>query len=288
MKKDLYDIDELDLKINNKLGCMGEASAASCINEVKSIKNDMYEKASKIFVYNLKRLIQLEGTQKNLAKKIGISEDLLSKYKSEEAFPSIETLLYICQVYQISMDKLINVPLASADIEFLGTNQLIDSEIFEDKYYVYFFVTNIAKNGAIHEGIVTFTEDKVTFKILSKDKAVKWFDGNYTLSDKLIFFNLHSQSDGNVYISMLKPNVNKGKYVGGISLLSLPSDANSKPCFQKILFSKVSLDRKLYSDKLKELLNFHVEASSFGNLKISPAEDEAAYNFIESLRKKPE
>lgn len=50
---------------------------------------------------------------------------------------------------------------------------------------------------------------------------------------------------------MVKPNVNKNKYVGGIALLMLPSDANSKPCAQKILFSKIRIDRELHYERLK-------------------------------------
>ncbi len=58
---------------------------------------------------------------------------------------------------------------------------------------------------------------------------------------------------------MVKPNVNKNKYVGGIALLMLPSDANSKPCAQKILFSKIRVDRELHYERLKKLLSFLVK-----------------------------
>ena len=51
---------------------------------------------------------------------------------------------------------------------------------------------------------------------------------------------------------MIKPNVNKNKYVGGLAMMMLPSDANSKPCVQKILFSKIKLDRDEYYNKETE------------------------------------
>lgn len=221
--------------------------------------------------------------QENLSKKIGVSEDLLSKYKSGEAFPSIETLIYICEVYDISMDKLIGSTLTALDIENLENNQEIKINIFEEKYYVYFLVTNIAREGAIHEGIVEICSDDVVFKILSDGQVVKYFKGNYSISDKLLFFNLQSANDGIAYINMIKPNVNKNKYTGGLAMLMLPSDANSKPCAQKIIFSKIRVDRDLYYNKLKDLLNFSIEGVTLEHVKISQAEDEEVYNFVRKL-----
>lgn len=285
MKEDLYELNEIDEKVKRKLDNIknNEDSMLITINEVKAVKNDIYEKTSKTFVYNLKKLIQLELTQKNLAKKIGISEDLLSKYKGGEAFPSIETLLYICEVYNISIEKLIATPLTAADIDSFEDNHETEFNIFEEKYYTYFLVTNTAREGSIHEGAIEICNDNVIFKILSNGEVVKYFTGKYNISDKLIFFNLQSSNDGTTYINMIKPNVNKNKYVGGLAMLMLPSDANSKPCAQKILFSKIRLNREIYYSNLKELLNFSVEGENLGHVKISSWEDEVAYNFIGKL-----
>jgi transcriptional regulator with XRE-family HTH domain len=282
LNKDLNEFREIDEKLKNKLNYLktNPQVMSNNINEIKAVKNNIYEKTSKVFVYNLKKLIQLESTQKNLANKIGISEDLLSKYKSGDAFPSIETLIYICEVYNMGIEKLISIPLTAADIENLENNNEIEINIFEEKYYVYFLVTNIAKEGSIHEGIMEIKNNNVTFKICSHDKVLKSFTGYYSISDKIIFFDLQSQSDGITYINMIKPNVNKNKYVGGLAMMMLPSDANSKPCVQKILFSKIKLDRDEYYEKLKEILSFSVERISFGNVKVSQWEDEEAYNFI--------
>ncbi len=235
MKRDLYELMEIDEKVKSKSDYIKNNPdiIINDINAVKALKNNMYEKASKTFVYNLKKLIQLELTQKKLAMKIGISEDLLSKYKSAGAFPSIETLLYICEVYSISLEKLIGMPLSPVDIENLQDNKETEFNIFEEKYYVYFLVTNLAREGAIQEGVIEICNDNVIFKILANIEMVKYFTGNYYISDKLIFFNLQSSSDGTAYINMIKPNVNKNKYVGGLAMLILPSDANSKPCAQK-------------------------------------------------------
>jgi transcriptional regulator with XRE-family HTH domain len=282
LKEDLYELSQIDEEVKSKFDYIKRNSDVIIknINIVKALKNNIYEKASKTFVYNLKKLIQLESTQKKLAKKIGISEDLLSKYKSGEAFPSIETLIYICEVYKISMEKLIYTPLTISDIEGLESNEELSFNMFEEKYYVYFLVTNIAREGTIHEGVIEIFNGDVVFKIISNSEVVKSFNGEYNISDKLIFFNLKSLSDGIAYINMIKPNVNKNKYVGGLAMLMLPSDANSKPCSQKILFSKVRLDRKLYYNNLKKLLSFSVEGVTWGHVKISQWEDEAAYNFI--------
>lgn len=285
MKKDLQELKEIDKKVEDKLNYILSNSDImnNNINEVKALKNDIYEKTAKIFIYNLKKLIQLEVTQKNLAKKIGISEDLLSKYKSGEAFPSIETLIYISKVYKIGMEKLIGMPLSAEDIEGLEYSKQTEFNLFEEKYYVYFLVTNIAKEGAIHEGVVEFHNDNVIFKILSNGDVIKYFAGKYDVSDKMIFFNLQSVNDGMAYISMIKPNVNKDKYIGGLSMLMLSSDANSKPCAQKMLFSRIRLDRKLHYDNIKKLLNFCFEGVTLGHLKISQWEDEVVYNFIRKL-----
>ena len=285
MKKELLDLHEVDEKINNKLKKIKENSNNNIddMNLVKAVKNDIYERTSKVVVNNLKKLIQLELTQKNFAKKVGVAEDLLSKYKSGDTFPSFDTLIYICNVYNISIDKFINTPLTYLEIEKIESNQKVNYSIFKENYYVYFLVTNTSKEGALHEGIIEIYDNYVTFKILSNEIAVKIFTGDYSLSDKLVYFNLNSVNDGNVNITMIKPNINKSKYVGGLALLSLSSDANSKPCSQKILFSKTRINRTTYCENLKELLSFYIGDKYFGNVKISQVEDELAYTFIEKL-----
>ncbi len=282
LREYLYEIKELDEKIKNKLEYIKHNSdmKSNNINEIKALKNTIYEKASKTFIYNLKKLIQIESTQKKFANKTGISEDLLSKYKSGKAFPSIETLLYICNIYDLSLDRLINIPLSTREIEMLEIKNEIEVKIFKERYFVYFLVTNIEKEGAIHEGIIDICNNNVKFKIFSNAEVIKYFVGNYNISDKLIFFNLHDTNNDVAYINMIKPNLNKNKYIGGLAMLMLPSDANSKPCAQKILFSSNKLDRELHYNKLQELLNFHIEEVTLGNIKISQWEDEIAYNFI--------
>lgn len=285
MKRELHELIEIDEKVKSKLGFIKSSSgnALENVNKVKALKNIIYEKSSKTFIYNLKKLIKLESTQKDLAKKIGISEDLLSKYKSGEAFPSIETLIYICEIYGISMEKLILLPLTTIDIENMENSLDADFNVFEENYYAYFLVTNIARGGAIHEGVVEILNKDVVFKILANGEVIKCFSGKYSISDKLISFNLYSLSEGTVCISMIKPNVNKERYFGGLTMLMLPSDANSKPCVQKLLLSKIQIDREVYYSSLKELLNFNVEGVPLGHVKISQWEDEAAYNFISKL-----
>lgn len=285
MKRELHELREIDEKVKSKLDFVKSSSDSELedVNIVKALKNNIYEKVSKTFIYNLKKLIKLESTQKNLAKKIGVSEDLLSKYKSGEAFPSIETLIYICEIYGISMEKLVALPLTTIDIENMENSQDVEFNVFEENYYAYFLVTNIAREGAIHEGVVEIINDEVVFKILANGEVVKYFSGRYSVSNKLIFFNLHSQGDGTACISMIKPNVNKERYFGGLAMLMLPSDANSKPCVQKLLLCKIRIDREVHYSTLKGILNFNALRVPLGHVKISQWEDEVAYNFISKL-----
>lgn len=282
LKSEIDDLAELDMKIKNGLKKIKNHPKDEIIDIrfVDNVKHNIREKTSKIFIYNLNKLIQLESTQKNLSKKIGVSEDVLSKYKSGTSFPNIETLIYICEIYNIDLAKFLSIQLTSLDIGNIENNYC---SIFEEKYYVYFLVTNLTKEGTIHEGTIKVSNNNVVFNIYSNSTLIKHFKGDYSISDKLVFFDLHSTEDGNAHISMIKPNINKNRYVGGLSMLSLASDANSKPCCQKILFSKIQIDRTANYTNLKELLSFCVEDSSFGNIKISQAEDETAYNFIQNI-----
>ncbi len=251
--------------------------------EIKIIKNNIYEKASEVFIHNLKKLIQLEETQKNLAKKIGVSEDLLSKYKSGETFPSIETLIYMCHNYHISIDNFLTVPLSSSYFEQISESMNLSNSIFKENYYCYFFVTNSSKEGSIHEGTLSISKDIAVFKILGENTIIKEFKGSYSICENLIFFNLYSSTNGFAYINMIKPSLNKSKYVGGISLLCLPSDANSKPCCQKIIISSTKIDREKNYNALNDFLSFSSENEKLGNIKISRYEDEKVYDFIETL-----
>lgn len=251
--------------------------------EIKIEKNNIYEKTSEVFIHNLKKLIQLEGTQKNLANKIGVSEDLLSKYKSGDTFPSIETLIYICKIYHLTMDDFLTIPLSSSCFEQLSQSINTSNSIFKENYYCYFFVTNSSKEGSIHKGTLSISQNNAAFKILGEKAIIKEFKGNYNICENLIFFNLYSPTDGCAYVTMIKPNLNKSKYIGGISLLSLPSDANSKPCCQKIIISSIKIDREKYYTDLNNFLSFSSQAKTLGNIKISRYEDEKVYDFIETL-----
>ncbi|MGL5415988.1 MAG: helix-turn-helix domain-containing protein [Clostridium sp.] len=278
MKKELLEIkslsDNLEYKLNNK---------KPTNLEIKNIKNDIFGKTSKIFIYNLKKLIQIEETQKNLAKIIGVSPDLLSKYKSGETFPTIETLIYICEVYKLSLDNLLNKPLNAIDIENLENSLYQDESIFLEKYYLYFSVTNLGAKGSIHKGILEIKDNIAIFKIVASDRILKYFKGNFSVSENILSFNLESSSDGNVSISMIKPPLNKNKYLGGIGFLMLPSDASSKPCIQKIILSNKNIDREVYFNDLKDILKFSVLEKDFNYLKLNQEENDIVYNFISKL-----
>ncbi|KHD37761.1 DNA-binding protein [Clostridium acetobutylicum] len=251
--------------------------------EIKILKNKIYDETSSIFIHNLKKLIQLEGTQKKLASKIGVSEDLLSKYKSGDAFPAIETILYICKLYNITIDEFLNIPLTSSYFEDMLYDDTGFEDIFKQDYFCYFFVTNSGKKSGIHESNLRIAKKNCIFRIYIKGEVIKEFKGTYKISDNLVFFNLYSREYGYAYITMIKPSLNKSKYIGGIAMLSLPSDANSKPCCQKIIISSSKINRELSFDILNNFLCFKSEKSSFGNIKISRYEDEKVYDFITNL-----
>lgn len=272
-------LNDLNEKISLELDSV-KHNDTNDINKVKEIKNDMYQKASMIFLHNLKVLIMIESTQKKLARKIGISEDLLSKYKSGAAFPSIETLLYISEIYNIKLNDFLTKPLNIND--FTSTEDSIDDSIFEENYYAYFLVTNIGKEGSIHEGALSFKENRVNFKIMKDKNILKSFNGVYHKTGRIISIELTSSEDGNAYINMIKPSLNKKKYVGGFALLMLPSDANSKPCCQKIIISKYKIDRSDYSSELLHFLKFHNEKCEADSMKLSVSDDEIIYNFLQS------
>ncbi|MDY5911601.1 MAG: helix-turn-helix transcriptional regulator [Inconstantimicrobium porci] len=272
-------LNDLNKKISLEIALVKHNDITD-VNKVKEIKNDMYQKASLVFLHNLKILIMIESTQKKLAKKIGISEDLLSKYKSGAAFPSIETLLYISEIYNIKLNDFLTKPLSIND--FSSDNNDPDNSIFEDKYYAYFLVTNIGKKGVIHEGTLSFDENRVNFKILKNTNILKSFDGLYHKTGRIISIELKSNEDGNAYINMIKPSLNKKKYVGGIALLMLPSDANSKPCCQKIIISKYKINRSDYNSDLLDFLKFHNKNYEADSMKLSVSDDEIIYNFLQS------
>ena len=81
---------------------------------------------------------------------------------------------------------------------------------------------------------------------------------------------------------MIKPSLNKKKYVGGIALLMLPSDANSKPCCQKIIISKYKINRSDYNSDLLDFLKFHNKNYEADSMKLSVSDDEIIYNFLQS------
>lgn len=281
---------ELDEQLRIKLNSGSTVSGDTNINEIKILKNGIYQKVTQVFIYNLKKLIQLEGTQKQLAKKIGISEDLLSKYKSGDAFPAIETLIYMAAIYRISLEALFNLPFDHGIMEDLEAQKESSlnkgtSHLFERVYYLYFLVTNVGSDsrvGAIHEAILEIDENSqgATFKIYSDNRVVKSFRGNLKVSERLVYFNFSSANQGEVNMHMARPNLNKNSYVGGMALMLLPSDARSKPCCQKVLFSRVKLNRDEEGQNIKALLCFDSLKDGSGHIKVTPNDDEMAYSFV--------
>ena len=58
----------------------------------------------------LRQAIQQSGlTQKEIAKKIGVSAQTVSKYMKIDVFPALDTLALLCQTLDISADYILGI-----------------------------------------------------------------------------------------------------------------------------------------------------------------------------------
>ena len=73
----------------------------------------------------LKELRMSHGmTQKELAKRLNVSNPMVSKYESNNAFPEVETLRNIAVIFNVSMDTLCGITHAgSLSVHGLSENQ---------------------------------------------------------------------------------------------------------------------------------------------------------------------
>ena len=63
-----------------------------------------------IFSKRLKEIRQLKTeTQKEIARKIGISERQFSILESDKSVPTVETLIKLCEYFQVSADYLLGL-----------------------------------------------------------------------------------------------------------------------------------------------------------------------------------
>lgn len=250
---------------------------------IKMHKHELFQNATETFLYNIKQFIAIEGTQKKLAQGIGVSEELLSKYKNGDAFPAIETLMVMAERYGITIDALLKEKLD-------GRTRQQDTGVSANQtFYVYFFVSNIDRKGLLHEGRLFLhgqSNSETIFEIHSDKGQIKRYVGTWKASSKMIFIHLNSEREeaGTASIHFIKPPMHDAKYVGGMGMMLLPSDASSKPCAQRILISRIQMDRDRYAVPLVNLLKF--ECTELDNNcfeKINASQDERAYVFIRKI-----
>lgn len=258
---------------------------------IKMHKHALFQHATETFLYNIKQFIAIEGTQKKLAQGIGVSEELLSKYKSGDAFPAIETLMVMAERYGLTLDTLLKEkvdPWSLNQNTHLATNQvLVGKEV--QPYYLYFFVTNIDRKGLLHEGrlfLHSQANSKAIFEIHSDKGQIKRYVGHWKTSSKMIFmhFNSEKEEEGTASLHFINPPMHGAQYVGGMGLMLLPSDATSKPCAQRVLVSRVQINRDQYAQPLENFLKFECteqDANCFE--KINASQDERAYVFIRKV-----
>lgn len=83
-----------------------------------------------------KRLVRLREkhgfTQEELAEKLGVSRQAISKWESNRAFPNIDKLFYISELYQVSLDYLLKgqdyEPLKEEETELAAKQEALAAE----------------------------------------------------------------------------------------------------------------------------------------------------------------
>lgn len=272
MNKDLEKINETDE--NFKL-ILEKALEKSDLNTIKTLKNIIYEKASETFVYNIKRLITVEGTQKKLAEKMGISPDLLSKYKLGEAFPSIETLIYTCHIYNLDIYSFLFNPLTELDIKRIHLSKEYNSHIFRCKHFVYYLESrNNIKEFSLNFG------DKNIFLLKDENNNLKeCFCSHFIYSKNSTSFNILSEELGNVHVIFLLNTPKPQKHLGGIAAAYF---FNENIHFNKMLFSKFKINTELYHSDLLSILDLDSNYKKNG-IELTKKDIEISNNFLEKI-----
>ena len=90
---------------------------------------------------------QLNLSQDDLAKKIGVSRTIIGNYERNTNTPSIEVLVKIAKTFNVTVDYLIGEgELSSYDKEVMKRIEDIDKLDPETKEHLFFLVDNIIQN----------------------------------------------------------------------------------------------------------------------------------------------
>ncbi len=95
-------------------------------------------------IINLRKKLSLSQTE--LAKKVSVSRTIIGNYERNENTPSIDILLKIAKVFNVSVDFLIGEgQLSSYDKDLLKRINDIEHLPEEDKKHIFYMIDNIVK-----------------------------------------------------------------------------------------------------------------------------------------------
>lgn len=90
---------------------------------------------------------QLHLSQDELAKKVDVSRTIIGNYERNTNAPSIEILLKIAKVFNVSVDYLIGESeLSSFDKELLKRIEDIEQLDADTKQHLFFLIDNVIQN----------------------------------------------------------------------------------------------------------------------------------------------
>jgi transcriptional regulator with XRE-family HTH domain len=97
------------------------------------------------------RIIQLRKqqnlSQEELAKKTGVSRTIIGNYERNENTPSIEVIIKLAKVFNVSVDFLIGEgQLSNLDKDLLRRIEDIENLDGETKKHLFFLIDNIIQN----------------------------------------------------------------------------------------------------------------------------------------------
>ncbi|SEB38752.1 DNA-binding transcriptional regulator, XRE-family HTH domain [Tenacibaculum sp. MAR_2009_124] len=89
---------------------------------------------------------KLNLSQSELAKKVEVSRTIIGNYERNENTPSIEILLKIAKIFNVSVDYLIGEgSLSSYDKDVLKRINDIEALPNEDKKHIFYLIDNLVK-----------------------------------------------------------------------------------------------------------------------------------------------
>jgi transcriptional regulator with XRE-family HTH domain len=68
-------------------------------------------------------------SQVNLSVKIGVAQETISAYESGRSFPSVDTLLKLCEIFNVSADYLLDKTNISTSVNNLLVDNLNSKEL---------------------------------------------------------------------------------------------------------------------------------------------------------------